>query len=53
MAEDVWLEKAESEALPVVIKTESVVRKTGVNDKALIQYGLDFEYAFSKINNIR
>lgn len=52
MSEDVWLEKVEGDALPVVIKTESLARKTGVNDK-IIQYSIDFHYAFSKINNIR
>lgn len=52
MSEDVWLEKVEGDALPVVIKTESLARKTGVNDK-MIQYSIDFHYAFSKINNIR
>lgn len=52
MSEDVWLEKDEGDALPVIIKTESVARKTGVNDK-MVQYSIDFDYAFSKINNIR
>jgi len=53
MSEQVWLEETQDNALPVVIKTSSLQRKTGVNDKAVIQYGLDFEYAFNKINDIR
>lgn len=53
MSEQVWLEKTQDNALPVVIKTSSLQRKTGVNNKAMIQYSLDFEYAFNKINDIR
>lgn len=52
MSEQVWLEKTGSSALPVILKTTSAKRKTGVNDK-MIQYGIEFEYAFNKINSIR
>lgn len=53
MSEQVWLEETSDNALPVIIRTSTSKRKTGVNDKALIQYTLDFEYAYSKINDIR
>ena len=53
MSEQIWLEETQDNALPAVIKTSSLQRKTGVNDKVMIQYSLDFEYAFNKINDIR
>jgi len=37
---------------PVVIKSQDLVYKTGVNDK-LTQYTMEFEFAYDKINNIR
>lgn len=52
MSEQIWLEDT-TDTLPVVIKTSNVVRKTGVNDKAMIQYTVDFDYAFNTINDIR
>jgi hypothetical protein len=51
MSEYIWLED-ESSTKPVLIKTESVKRLTGVNDK-MIQYSVDFDYAYSKINMVR
>ena len=38
--------------LPVIPKTKSMSYKTGLNDK-VINHTIDFEFAFSKINNIR
>lgn len=52
MSEQVWLEKSEGDTLPVTVKTASLLRKTGVNDK-IVQYAIDFDYAFNKINSIR
>lgn len=52
MSEQVWLEKTEGDTLPVVVKTSSLIRKTSVNDK-MVQYSVDFDYAFDKINSIR
>lgn len=52
MSEQVWLEKTEGGALPVILKTQNVTRKTGVNDK-IIQYSVDFDFAYNKINDIR
>jgi hypothetical protein len=53
MSEQVWLENDALETSPVNLTTNSIVRKTGVNDKAMIQYGLNFDYAFEKINSVR
>ena len=56
MSEQIWLEFPTAsgvEVKPVVIKTSSQQRKTGVNDKAMIQYTVDFEFAYNKINDIR
>jgi hypothetical protein len=52
MSEQVWLEKTEGDTLPVVVKTSSLIRKTSLNDK-MVQYSVDFDYAFDKINSIR
>ena len=52
MSESIWLEDT-NVTLPVVIKTSNIVRKTGVNDKAMIQYTVEFDYAFNTINDIR
>jgi hypothetical protein len=51
MSEYIWLEDSNSTA-PVLIKTESIKRMTGVNDK-MIRYTVDFEYAYNKINIVR
>lgn len=51
LSEQVWFTKG-SEILPLNVKTLSLQFKTSINDK-LINYTLDFEYAFDKINNIR
>ena len=53
MAEQIWLEDEALKVLPVVVKTASQERKIGVNDKANIQYTLDFDYAFDRIQNVR
>jgi hypothetical protein len=53
MSEQIWLEDSQLDTLPVNLTTNSITRKTGVNDKAMIQYGIGFEYAFDKINSVR
>ena len=40
------------EAIPVIVKTSSMIYKTSVNDR-LIEYTMQFEDAFDYINNIR
>ena len=51
MSEQVWVENG-TDVLPIRPISNSLTLKTSVNDK-LINYTLDFEYAFDKINNIR
>ena len=51
MSERVWLTE-EGKILPVTLRTESVEKKTSVKDK-MVQYTLEFEYAFDKIQSIR
>ena len=51
MSEQVWLTE-EGQILPVILKTDNVEKKTSVKDK-MVQYTLDFEYAFDKIQSIR
>lgn len=47
---DVWIEN-NGLILPINIKTSSFNKKTELNDNA-INYTIDIEYAFNKINNI-
>ena len=49
-SEKIWITEG-SQVLPIRITTTTLDRKTSLNDK-LIQYTLNFEYAFDKINNI-
>lgn len=51
MSEQVWLEIG-SDTYPVVLKTSSVQEKTSVNDK-LVAYTFEFDFANSKIQNVR
>jgi hypothetical protein len=51
LSEEVWVDNG-TDVLPIRPVTSSLQFKTSVNDK-LINYTLDFEYAFDKINNIR
>jgi hypothetical protein len=54
MSEQVWLTKlTDTElVLGVIPKTQSVTYKTSLNDR-LVQYTIDFDYAFDKINTVR
>ena len=54
LSEQVWMTKLTDEelVLPLNVVSNSLTYKTNVNDK-LIEYTLDFEYAYDKINNIR
>ena len=55
LSEQTWITRITDEEeliLPVVPKTKSVTYKTSVNDK-LVQYTIEFDMAFDKINNIR
>jgi len=54
LSEQVWMTKLTDEelVLPLNVVSNSLTYKTSVNDK-LVDYTLDFEYAYDKINNIR
>ena len=54
MSEQVWITKLTDteEVLAVIPKTQNVTYKTSLNDR-LVQYTIDFEYAFDKINTVR
>ena len=53
LSEQVWLVKTDTaDILPVIPKTNSLTFKTSINDN-LIQYSVDFDMAFDKINSIR
>ena len=61
MSEQVWLTRLDNPApnstnpetvLAVMPKTQSVIYKTSLNDR-LVQYTVDFDYAFDKINTVR
>ena len=41
-----------TDILPIVCTSTGYQKKTNIDDR-LIQYTLEFEYAFDKINNIR
>ena len=51
LSDKVWIE-INSQTLPVNIASSSLQFKTQLNDK-LINYTIDVDYAFDKINNIR
>lgn len=54
MSEQVWVTKLTDteEVLAVIPKTQNVTYKTSLNDR-LVQYTVQFEYAFDKINTVR
>jgi hypothetical protein len=51
LSEQVWIDNG-TDVLPVAVSSNSLQFKKGVNDK-LIDYTIEFQYAFDKINNIR
>lgn len=51
LSEKVWINIANN-TLPIEITSSSFAYKTSLNDK-LINYTIEIEYAFNKINNIR
>ncbi len=51
MSSKVWMEY-NNETLPVNVKTTDIEHKTRLNDK-LIQYTMEVDFAFNKINTIR
>lgn len=51
LSENIYI-RYEGKTLPVIPKSKSLQFKTSLNDK-LINYTIDFEFGFNKINNIR
>ena len=51
LSENVYI-RFDSKTLPIIPKSKSFVHKTSLNDK-LINYTIDFEFAFNLINNVR
>ena len=55
LSEQIWMTRltdTEELVLPLKAKTQSVQYKTHINDK-LVNYTIEFDMAFDKINNIR
>ena len=51
LSENIYI-RYEGKTLPILPLTKSMTHKTHLNDK-MINYTLEFEFAFDKINNIR
>lgn len=51
LSESIWIDNG-SNVYPVNLLSSSIQEKTSVNDK-LIQYTIEFKYAFDKVQNIR
>lgn len=51
LAENVWI-RYENKTLPIIPTTKSFTVKSSLNDK-LINYTIDFDFAFNKMNNVR
>ena len=51
LSENIWI-RFNNKTLPVMPTSKSLQYKTKLNDK-LIDYTIDFEFAFNKINNVR
>ena len=51
LSENVYI-RFDGKTLPVIPKSKSFVQKTNLNDK-LINYTVQFEFAFNLINNVR
>ena len=53
MAEQIWIEDAALSTFPVIIRFNSLTRKTGVNNKAETNHTIEFEFAYDTIQNVR
>ena len=51
LSENVWI-RFDGKTLPIIPSSKSFTQKTSLNDK-LIDYTVDFNFAFNKINNVR
>ena len=51
LSEYIWA-TIDSQVIPLIVSTKEITHKTAVNDR-LINYTIDFEYAYEVLNNIR
>jgi len=51
LSENVFI-RFENKTLPIIPKTQNLTFKTSLNDR-LINYTIDFDFAYDKINNVR
>ena len=51
LSENVWI-RYENKTLPIIPKSKTLAYKTALNDK-LINYTVELEFAFTKINSVR
>lgn len=51
LSENVWV-RWDNKTLPIIPKSKSFVQKTSLNDR-LINYTVEFDFAFNKLNNVR
>jgi len=52
LSEKVWMVTPDDEVLPVNLRTSDVTFRTSLNDK-MVEYQVEFEYAYDAINNVR
>jgi len=52
LSEKVWMVTPDDVVVPVNVKTSDVAFKTSLNDK-MVEYQVEFEYAYDAINNVR
>lgn len=53
VSEQIWIEDEDLVTDPVILRSSDLIRKTGVNNKVEIQYNLNFDFAYEKIQNVR
>lgn len=52
LSEKVWMVTPDSTVVPVNVATSDVTFRTSLNDK-MVEYQVEFEYAYDAINNVR
>jgi len=52
LSEKVWMVTPDDVVVPVNVKTSDISFKTSLNDK-MVEYQVEFEYAYDAINNVR
>lgn len=52
LSEKVWMVNPDGDIIPVNVNTSEVTFRTSLNDK-MVEYQVEFEYAYDAINNVR